>query len=77
MATWLDQQIEQLENIVERQFDAYETMCTVNRCVLPRRHGNTEPHLSLADFLDMQVRYGAKIFASRACQTPGKHEVRA
>ena len=66
MATWLDHQIEQLETIVERQFDAYESMCTVNHCVLPPSHGQAEPHISLADFFDMQVRHGAKIFAGPA-----------
>jgi hypothetical protein len=64
MATWLDQQIEQLENIVEKHLDSCETMCTVNCCVLSRSHETTEPHISLADFLEMQVRYGARIFAA-------------
>jgi hypothetical protein len=75
MPTWLDQQIEQLETIVGKQFDSYETMCTVNRCVLLPTHGNSEPHISLADFFEMQVRNGARIFADRASRPPRRHVV--
>jgi len=69
MATWLDEQIEELEGIVEEKSDSYQTMCAVNRCVLPRSHGKAEPHISLAAFLEMQVRYSARIFAGRGCRT--------
>ena len=31
MATWLDQQIEQLENIVEKQFDLCQVTCTATQ----------------------------------------------
>jgi hypothetical protein len=76
MATWLDQQIEQLENIVERHFDSCEAMCTVNSCILPRSHENKEPHISLVEFLEMQVRHGARIFADQARRTPRKLAIR-
>ena len=66
MATWLDQQIEQLENIVERQFDLCETTCTARNCVLARSHENTEPHLTLVEFLEMQIRWDARIFAPQS-----------
>jgi len=66
MTTWLDQQIEQLENIVERQFDLREVTCTARSCVLARSHENREPHLSLVEFLEMQIRWDARIFAAQA-----------
>lgn len=66
MATWLDEQIEQLENIVEKQFDLCEVTCTARSCVLARSHENTEPHLSLVEFLEMQIRGDARIFDSQA-----------
>jgi hypothetical protein len=66
MATWLDEQIEQLENIVEKQFDLCQVTCTARSCVLARCHENTEPHLSLVDFLEMQIRWDARIFAPRS-----------
>ncbi len=64
MATRLDQQIEQLEEMVERRVDFYEGICEVRSCVLPRSHARTEPHLSLIEFLEMQARQGAEIFAT-------------
>jgi hypothetical protein len=66
MATWLDEQIEQLENIVAKQFDLCQVTCTVRSCVLARSHENTEPHLSLAEFLEMQIRWNARIFAAQS-----------
>ncbi len=66
MATWLDEQIEQLENIVERQFDLCETTCTARSCVLAHSHENREPHLTLVEFLEMQIRWDARIFAAPA-----------
>jgi len=76
MATWLDQQIEQLENIVERHFDSCEAMCAVTRCVLTRSHENAEPHISLVEFLEMQVRNDARIFADQAHRTPRELAIR-
>jgi hypothetical protein len=66
MATWLDQQIEQLENIVEKQLDLRQVTCTARSCVLAHSHENTEPHLSLAEFLEMQIRWDARTFAAQA-----------
>jgi hypothetical protein len=63
MATWLDEQIEQLENIVGKQFDLCEVTCTTRSCVLARGHKNTEPHLTLVEFLEMQIWWDARIFA--------------
>ena len=74
MATWLDEQIEQLENIVEKQFDLCEVTCTARSCVLARSHANTEPHLTLVEFLEMQIRWDARIFAAQA-PTPRKPKV--
>jgi hypothetical protein len=66
METWLDQEIEQLENIVESQFDLCQMTCTARSCVLARSHENTEPHLTLVEFLEMQIRWNARIFAAQA-----------
>jgi hypothetical protein len=66
MATWLDEQIEQLETIVEKQFDRCEVACTVRSCVLARSHKKTEPHLTLVEFLEMQIRWDARIFTDSA-----------
>lgn len=70
MATWLDQQIDDLEHIVGKRLDYGQATCSLSCCVLPSGHEDTEPHISLAAFLEMQVRYGARIFAGRACGTP-------
>jgi hypothetical protein len=66
MATWLDEEIEELENIVQKQFDMFKVTCTARRCVLARNHENTQPHLSLAEFLEMQIGWEARIFAVQA-----------
>ena len=64
MATWLDEEIEQLENLVEKQFDLCQVTCSVRSCVLPRSHENAEPHRTLAEFLEMQIRWDVRIFAA-------------
>jgi len=66
MATWLDQEIEQLENIVEKQFDLRQVTCAARSCVLARDHENIEPHLTLAEFLELQIRRDKRIFATPA-----------
>lgn len=53
MATRLDQQIGQLENIVEQHLDPCRVMCNGSRCILPRNHAKTEPHQFLFEFLEM------------------------
>ena len=53
MATQLDQQLEQLENLVERQMNRCEVRCNGSRCMLPRNHVSREPHKFLVDFLQM------------------------
>jgi hypothetical protein len=55
-----------LENIVEKQLDLSQVTCTARSCVLAHSHENTEPHLSLAEFLEMQIRWDARIFAAQA-----------
>lgn len=70
MATWLDEQIEELETLVEKQFDLCHVTCTVRSCVLPRNHENMEPHLTLVEFLEMQIRWDARIFAAQASNAP-------
>lgn len=70
MTTWLDQQIEELENNVEKKVDSRQAVCAINCGALPQSYEDTGPHISLAAFLDMQVRYGARIFAGRAARDP-------
>jgi hypothetical protein len=53
MATRLDQQVGQLENIVEQHLDPCRVMCNGSRCILPRNHAKTEPHQFLFEFLEM------------------------
>ena len=55
MATRLDQQIAQLENIVEQHLNPCQVMCNGSRCILPRNHAITEPHQFLFEFLEMLV----------------------
>ena len=64
MATWLDQQIEQLERIVERRLDLCNVPCSADRCILPH-HEMTEPHQFLIEFLEVQVQQGVRVFADR------------
>jgi hypothetical protein len=64
-----------LENIVEKQFDLCQVTCTAPSCVLAGSHQNTEPHLSLVDFLEMQIRWDARIFnvpAPNSTQAKGR-----
>jgi len=44
MATRLDRQIEQLENIVEKHLDLCQATWNETRCTLPRNHEPTAPH---------------------------------
>ncbi len=65
MATQLDQQIEELENIVEKHLDPCKVTCNGSRCILPRNHTRTEPHKSLVEFLETlgaaeRLRVGAE-----------------
>lgn len=52
MATRLDQEIEQLENIVEKCLDLCKAMWNGIRCTLPANHERTEPHKFPVKFLN-------------------------
>ena len=58
MATRLDQQIELLENIVERHLDLCEAAWNGTRCTLPRNHEQTVPHKFLIEYLNMSAWSG-------------------
>jgi len=51
MATRLDQEIEQLENIVEALLDLCKVTWNGIRCTLPSNHEPTEPHKFPIEFL--------------------------
>jgi hypothetical protein len=51
MATFLDQQIEQLENIVERCLNLCKVTWNGVRCTLPANHEETEPHRFQTQYL--------------------------
>jgi len=53
MATRLDQQIELLENIVERHLNLCEVTWNGTPCTLPRNHEQTAPHKFSIEFLKM------------------------
>ena len=44
MATRLDQQIEHLENLVEKCLDLCKVTCNGIPCILPAKHEPTMPH---------------------------------
>jgi len=50
MATRLDQQIEQLENMVERRLDLCKVTRNGHRCTLPANHPPAHPHQFPVDF---------------------------
>jgi hypothetical protein len=62
MATRLDQQIEQLENIVEARLNLCQATWYGIRCTLPRNHTPTDPHRFPIEFspdIDLSAHGGA------------------
>jgi hypothetical protein len=51
MASRIDRQISELENIVERHLNRCEATLNNSRCILPRDHTRTEPHKFMLEFL--------------------------
>jgi hypothetical protein len=67
MASRIDKQISELENIVERHLNRCEATLNTNRCILPRDHTRTEPHKFMLEFL--QSLAAAEGFESVANET--------
>jgi hypothetical protein len=61
MASKLDRQIEQLENIVEKHLDLCEATWNETRCTLPRNHEQTAPHKFRIEFLKTTGCSGATV----------------
>jgi hypothetical protein len=76
MATRLDQQIELLEDIVERHLDLCEAAWNGIRCTLPRNHEQTAPHKFSIEFLNMPARGGTHmpLRTGRASRNQTEHK---
>jgi len=55
MAKWLDQQVDRLEEFVEKHFRRCGVTFSGSRCILPRDHASTEPHTFLLTFLETRI----------------------
>ncbi len=55
MAKWLDQQVDRLEEFVEKHFRRCGVTFSGSRCILPRDHASTEPHTFLLKFLETRI----------------------
>lgn len=69
MATRLDQQIEQLENIVEARLNLCKATWHGIRCTLPTNHKTTDPHRFPIEFsgdVDLAGHSGALVDQKRS-----------
>jgi hypothetical protein len=76
MATHLDQQIELLEDMVERHLDLCDAAWNGTRCTLPRNHEQTVPHKFSIEFLNMPAcsKTPMPLQTGRATRNRKEHE---
>jgi hypothetical protein len=78
MITRLDQQIEQLENIVERRLDLCKATWNGTRCTLPANHEPAELHKFPLEFsTDAEFAGGTGAFAGQERRDFAENRYRA